>query len=187
MKKLTIALGLCLTTLFASAQTFSVDKAHSKLGFSVVHLTISDVEGSFKITDATLTSSKDDFSDAKFELTADINSVNTDNERRDTHLKSPDFFDAAKFPAISFKSKSIAKTAERKFTLAGDLTMHGVTKPVNLNLTLNGVTANRQGKKVAGFKVTGTLNRTAWGVGSMPAAIVGEEIELRAGGEFIQN
>ena len=187
MKKLTLALGLCRTTLFASAQTFSIDKAHSKLGFSVVHLSISDVEGSFKITDATLTSSKDDFSDAKFELTADVNTVNTDNERRDTHLKSPDFFDAAKFPAIAFKSISIAKTADRKFTLVGNLTMQGVTKPVNLSLTLNGVTTNRQGKKVAGFKVTGTLNRTAWGVGSMPAAMVGEEIELRAGGEFIQN
>ncbi|MHA8067443.1 YceI family protein [Aquirufa sp. ROCK2-A2] len=187
MKKLTLALGLCLTSLFASAQTFSIDKAHSKLGFSVVHLSISDVEGSFKITDATLTASKDDFSDAKFELSADVNTVNTDNERRDTHLKSPDFFDAAKFPAITFKSKSITKTGDRKFTLAGDLTMHGVTKAVNLNLTLNGVTKNRAEKKVAGFKVTGTLNRTAWGVGSMPAAMVGEEIEIRAGGEFIQN
>ncbi|RVU26497.1 polyisoprenoid-binding protein [Sandaracinomonas limnophila] len=187
MKKIVIASALFLaSSLVGFAQTFKVDKAHSKLGFSVVHLSISDVEGSFKITDATLTSSKDDFSDASFALTADVNTVNTDNERRDGHLKSADFFDAAKFPTISFKSKSFTKVADRKYKLVGDLTMHGVTKAITLDATLNGTTKNRDGKKVAGFKVTGSLNRTAFGVGSMPAAMVGEEIELKASGEFIQ-
>ncbi len=187
MKKIVLLLALSAFVFSAQAQKFSVDKAHSKVGFSVVHLTISDVEGAFKITDATLTSSKDDFSDATFELTADINSVNTDNERRDGHLKSADFFDAAKYPSISFVSKSFKKVADRKYKLVGDLTMHGVTKSVTLDGTLNGTTTNKAGKKIAGFKFTGTLNRTAFGVGSMPAAVVGEEIELKANGEFIQN
>jgi polyisoprenoid-binding protein YceI len=150
-------------------------------------ITISDVEGAFKISDATLTATKDDFSDATFELVADVNTVFTDNDRRDTHLKSPDFFDAAKFPTISFVSKSFKKVADRKYKLVGDLTMHGVTKSVTLDGTLNGTTMNKAGKKVAGFKFTGTLNRSAFGVGSMPVAVVGEEIELKANGEFIQN
>jgi polyisoprenoid-binding protein YceI len=116
-----------------------------------------------------------------------VNTVFTDNDRRDTHLKSPDFFDAAKFPTISFVSKSFKKVADRKYKLVGDLTMHGVTKSVTLDGTLNGTTMNKAGKKVAGFKFTGTLNRSAFGVGSMPVAVVGEEIELKANGEFIQN
>lgn len=180
-------LALSAFVFSAQAQKFSVDKAHSKVGFSVVHLTISDVEGAFKISDATLTATKDDFSDATFELVADVNTVFTDNDRRDTHLKSPDFFDAAKFPTISFVSKSFKKVADRKYKLVGDLTMHGVTKSVTLDGTLNGTTMNKAGKKVAGFKFTGTLNRSAFGVGSMPVAVVGEEIELKANGEFIQN
>ncbi len=187
MKKMLMLLALSAFVFSAQAQKFSVDKAHSKVGFSVVHLTISDVEGAFKISDATLTATKDDFSDATFELVADVNTVFTDNDRRDTHLKSPDFFDAAKFPTISFVSKSFKKVADRKYKLVGDLTMHGVTKSVTLDGTLNGTTMNKAGKKVAGFKFTGTLNRSAFGVGSMPVAVVGEEIELKANGEFIQN
>lgn len=187
MKKLVIISALVLfSQISAFAQKFAIDKAHSKLGFSIVHLMISDVEGSFKILDASLTSSKDDFSDASFTLTADVNSVNTDNEKRDAHLKSADFFDAAKYPMISFKSKSFTKAGDRKYKLVGDLTMHGVTKSIALDATLNGTTTNRQGKKVAGFKVTGALNRTDYGVGSMPAAMVGNEVEIRASGEFIQ-
>jgi polyisoprenoid-binding protein YceI len=187
MKNVLMIVGLMALGFTATAQKWSVDKAHSKVGFSVVHLMLSDVEGSFKISDATLTASKDDFTDAQFELTADVNSVFTEQERRDTHLKSPDFFDAAKFSSIIFKSNSFKKVADRKYKLTGELTMHGVTKLVTLDGTLNGVSTNKAGKKIAGFKFTGTLNRTAFGVGSMPAAVVGEEIELKANGEFVQN
>ena len=187
MKNVLMIVGLMALGFTATAQKWSVDKAHSKVGFSVVHLMLSDVEGSFKISDATLTASKDDFTDAQFELTADVNSVFTEQERRDTHLKSPDFFDAAKFSSIIFKSNSFKKVADRKYKLTGELTMHGVTKLVTFDGTLNGVSTNKAGKKIAGFKFTGTLNRTAFGVGSMPAAVVGEEIELKANGEFVQN
>ena len=188
MKNVLMIAGLMALGFTATAQKWSVDKAHSKVGFSVVHYTISDVEGSFKISDATLTTSKDDFTDAQFELTADVNSVFTDEEKRDTHLKSADFFDAAKFPSISFKSNSFKKVADKKYKLTGELTMHGVTKLVTLDGTLNGIYTNKAGKKIAGFKFTGILNRTDFGVGTkMPAAIVGEEIQLKANGEFVQN
>ncbi len=86
------------------------DKAHAKLGFTITHLMVSDVEGWFKTFDAKVTSSKDDFSDAIAEMTADVNSINTDNEQRDKHLKSPDFFDAVKYPAYYFYKQNIQKS-----------------------------------------------------------------------------
>lgn len=187
MKNVLMIVGLMAFGFTATAQKWSVDKAHSKVGFSVVHLMLSDVEGSFKISEATLTAAKDDFSDAQFDLTVDVNSVFTDQDRRDTHLKSADFFDVVKFSTITFKSNTFKKVADRKYKLTGDLTMHGVTKLVTLDGTLNGTSINKVGKKVAGFKFTGTLNRSAFGVGPTLTAVVGEEIELKANGEFVQN
>ncbi|MES2808895.1 MAG: YceI family protein, partial [Bacteroidota bacterium] len=108
MKKILSVLALALLTATASMaqSTWKVDKAHAKLSFTITHMMISDVDGSFKDFDATITSAKPDFSDAAFEMTANTASVNTDNEKRDGHLKSPDFFDAEKYPAITFKSTS---------------------------------------------------------------------------------
>ena len=186
MKRLSLAvLALLVTSLSSFAQKWTVDKAHAKVGFTVTHLMLSDVEGDFKKFDASITSSKDDFSDAVFDLTLDAASVNTDNDMRDNHLKGVDFFDVAKYPQITFKSKSVTKTEGNKYKVNGDLTMHGVTKPVVLDLTLNGIGKNmRTQKPLAGFKVSGAINRTDFGVGSMPGAIVSETIEIRAGGEF---
>ncbi len=185
MKKFTFLLFALLISVSTFAQKWTVDKAHSKLGFTVTHLMISEVDGNFKKFDASIMSSKDDFSDAVFELTADIASINTDMEFRDKDLRSPGFFDAEKFPQLSFKSTSISKVSDKKFKLMGDMTMKGVTKPVTLELTLTGVgTSMRTKKPIAGFKVTGTIKRTDFGVGSIPAAVVSEEVEIRAVGEF---
>ena len=168
MKKLLLAIALLSCGLSAQAQKWNVDKSHSKLGFSVVHLSISDVEGAFKITEATMTSAKDDFTDAKFNIVADVNTVFTDNERRDTHLKSPDFFDAAKFPTLTFASKSISKVADRKYKLAGDLTMHGVTKPVTLTAYgASKIVKDPYGMERYAFKVVGKLNRKDFGLSSL--------------------
>src|SRR5205085_2080684 len=110
MKKIFLSIAFATVALTSFAQTtWTVDKAHSKLGFTITHMMLAEVEGWFKTFDAKITSSKDDFSDAVIELTADVNSVNTDNERRDNHLRSADFFDAAKYPTLSFKSKSFQK------------------------------------------------------------------------------
>lgn len=188
MKKINLLVAVLMLGTTAFAQTkWEADKAHSKVGFTVTHLSISEVDGNFKKFDASLTSSKPDFTDAVFEMTADVSSVNTDNDMRDNDLKSDHFFDAAKFPQITFKSKSISKVDDKKYKLTGDLTMHGVTKSVTLDLTLNGMGKNmRNQKPIAGFKVTGTLNRNDFGVGHMPAAMVSEEIAIRAVGEFDQ-
>src|SRR5687768_677395 len=104
MKKLNILLVFLTLTITAFAQTYSVDKAHSSVGFTVTHLLVSEVDGSFKAFDAKITASKDDFSDAVFELTADASSIFTNNDKRDDHLKSPDFFEVAKYPTVTFKS-----------------------------------------------------------------------------------
>jgi polyisoprenoid-binding protein YceI len=168
--------------------TWSLDKAHAKLGFTVTHLMISDVEGWFKSFDAKITSSKSDFSDAVVELTADIKSINTDNEQRDTHLKSPDFFDAAKYPTLTFKSKTFKKVSDKNYKVTGDLTMHGVTKTIELDALCRVGTNPMSKKETAGFKITGMLKRTDFGIGStMTSAMVGDEISIVANAEFVKN
>ena len=188
MKKLFILCFAVLTTIATQAQTWTADKAHSKLSFTVTHMSISEVDGTFGKFDATVTSSKEDFSDAVFNLTADVASIATGNEMRDGHLKKEDMFDATKFPNLTFKSTGITKTADKKFALTGDLTIKGVTKSVTLDLTLLGTTVGRDGKKLAGFKAGGSINRKDFGVGAgMPAMMLSESVELRASGEFKAN
>ena len=120
MKKITslvIAAVIMLSFKSAEQSTWTLDKAHAKLGFTISHLMVSEMEGSFKSFDAKITASKEDFSDAVVEMTGDVNTINTDNEQRDGHLKGPDFFDVAKFPTITFKSKSFKKVSGNKYKL----------------------------------------------------------------------
>jgi polyisoprenoid-binding protein YceI len=187
MKKISFLAIALLVSVAASAQKWSVDKAHAKMTFTVTHLLMSEVDGVFKSFDASITSSKEDFSDAVFELSADLKQVTTNNEMRDGHLQKADMFDTEKFPTLTFKSTGIKNVGGKKYALTGNLTMKGVTKPVTLDLTLVGTGTNRQGKKLVGFKATGVVKRTDFGVGAMPSAVVSEEVELRASGEFAQN
>jgi len=190
MKKiLTIAIVAAMALLFAfkvgNNATWSLDKAHGKLGFTITHLMISDVEGWFKTFDATITASKEDFSDAVVEMTADVNSINTDNEQRDKHLKSPDFFDAAKYPTITFKSKTFKKVSAQNYKVTGDITMHGITKPIELDVVCRMGTNPMSKQPVAGFKITGMLKRGDFGIGtSMTSAMIGEEVSIVANAEF---
>lgn len=183
---------LLATTLFVAAsvstfaQKYTNDKAHSKLGFSATHLMISDVEGEFKDFEVHLTMTKDDLSDAKFHLTADVNSINTGVEARDNHLKSADFFNASKNSRLEFTSKSLTKIKGNNFKLNGDLSLNGVTKPVSLMLVFNGSTINPMNKtKTYGFTVKGKLKRSDFGVGAnFPEAVVGDIIRLTSNLEF---
>ena len=187
MKSVVFTVAALLTLSATYAQTWTVDKAHAKVGFSVIHLLLSEVDGNFKTFDAKLTSAKPDLSDAVVDLTADINSISTDNERRDGHLKSPDFFDAAKYPTLTFKSTSFQKVDGKKYKMTGNLTMHGVTKPVTLDAVLTGpvtMDSPRGKQEKAGLKVSGTLKRSDFGVGSSSVAVVSDEVELKASGEF---
>lgn len=186
MKKVTIVASLLALSATTFAQTWNVDKAHSRLSYSISHLGISESEGNFKTFDAKITSAKEDFSDAVLEVTADVNSINTDNEMRDKHLKGADFFDAEKYPSISFKSTSFKKASGKNYKVTGDLTFHGVTKPVTLNAVLVGTTTHPMSKKpYAGFKFTGVIKRADFGFATaMPAPMLGEEVTITGNAEF---
>jgi polyisoprenoid-binding protein YceI len=159
---------LALTSFGSMAQTnWKIDNSHSKMGFMVTHLMVSETEGKFKIYEGTVQSKSDlDFTDAKIEFSADVNSVNTDDEKRDGHLKSPDFFDAEKYPKITFKATSMKPTkVKTTYTLEGDLTMKGVTKKVKLMAIGSSKTVKDPwGNTKYGFKVVGTINRKDWGL-----------------------
>jgi polyisoprenoid-binding protein YceI len=185
MKRITMLTAAVMIAAATFAQSWTLDKAHAKLGFTITHLMVSDVEGTFKTFDITLISSKEDFSDAVIPLTADVNSINTDNDKRDEHLKSPDFFDAAKFPSLTFKSKSFTKVSGKNYTLTGYLTLHGVTKPVTLDVIYNGTITNPMSKKlVSGFKISGTIKRSDFGVGGAMTGILSDEVTLIGNAEF---
>ena len=187
MKKIYIFILVLSTAGGALAQAnWSVDKGHSKIRFTVTHHMISEVDGYFKTFTAKLTSSKDDFSDAVFELTAETNSINSENEMRDKDLRSPNFFDVEKFPTLTFKSTSFKKVSGNNYALAGDLTIKGVTKPITMDVTLMGPEPHPRTKKPAiGIKATCKINRKDFGVGSgTPEVMVSDEVELRATGEF---
>jgi polyisoprenoid-binding protein YceI len=194
MKKLTLIATIALSAaLFAftvvTSTSWTYDNNHAKVGFTVTHLMVSDVEGYFKKATATLTSTKEDFTDAVVEVNIETSSVFTDNEKRDSHLQSADFFDAAQFPAITFKSTSFKKTkTANTYVVKGNLTMHGVTKPVTLSALARMGTNPMSKKTVAGFKITGKLNRLDYGIGaSMPEAVVSNEILIDANAEFVKN
>ncbi|MFT7307614.1 MAG: polyisoprenoid-binding protein YceI [Spirosomataceae bacterium] len=186
MKKTMIAFALLATTFATSAQTWTVDKAHSGVKFEITHMMLSDVSGKFKNYDATFTSAKEDFSDAKFSFAADISSVDTDNTMRDGHLQGDSWFDAAKNPKMIFTSTSFIKLSGNKYKMMGNLTMKGKTALVALDVTLNGpVTDQRSGKKKVGIKAMGIVDRTKWGVGGEGNVPVSEELSITAAGEFI--
>lgn len=168
--------------------TWKADPAHSKLTFSITHLLISDVAGLFKTFEATATATKPDFSDAVFELTAQTASVNTEVDKRDGHLRSGDFFEVDKFPAMTFKSSSIKMVSADKYTLTGNLTLHGVTRPVTMDVWYRGTIQNPMSKApTAGFQITGAIKRSDFDFGSKyPAPMLSDEVRIKADGEFVK-
>lgn len=190
MKKITLIFSLLFLSFGVFAQTsWKADSYHSKLGFTVTHLGIADVPGHFEKYDVTITSSKPDFSDAVVELTAETNSINTRIEPRDNHLKSADFFDAEKFPTMNFKSTSIKNIGKNKYSLTGNLTLHGITKPITVTMLYRGTTANpnAKGAPVAGIQILGTIKRSDFALGNgFPAPMISDEVVIKADGEFGQ-
>lgn len=140
------------------ATKWTLDKGHSNVKFTVTHMVVSEVDGTFKNFDGTIESSKPDFSDAVVNFTVDVTSVNTDNENRDKHLKGNDFFNAEQFPQMKFQSTSFKPLGNNKYELIGDLTIRDVTKPVKFDVTYGGSINTQRGQKV-GFKAVSTINR----------------------------
>ena len=148
-----------------SAQTqWTVDKAHSSVKFTVSHLVISEVEGSFKAFNGSFQSANTEFMDAQINFTVDVASINTDNTMRDNHLKSDDFFNAEKYPQMTFKGASFAKKSGNKYALTGDLTIRDVTKRVTFDVVYGGTAKDGYGNTKAGFKASTTINRFDYGL-----------------------
>jgi polyisoprenoid-binding protein YceI len=144
--------------------TYKIDTAHSEVTFKVKHLMITNVTGSFTKFDATLEAAAADFSDAKISFEADVDSISTNNEQRDGHLKSEDFFAAEKFPKLSFVSSSFKKVNDAEYVLNGDLTIRGVTKPVELAVEYGGTMTDPYGQVKAGFEIAGKISRKEFGL-----------------------
>ena len=149
----------------AQVSTWEIDSAHSGAHFSVRHLMIATVRGEFRKVTGTLNMDEKDISKSSVEAVIDTTTIDTREERRDNHLKSADFFDVAKFPTITFKSKSVTRQAEGKFKVAGDLTLHGVTKPVILDVEgLTNQVKDQRGNVKTGAAVTTKINRSDFGL-----------------------
>ena len=165
MKRILLLSVAVALTLSIFAQTkWKVDFSHSSIKFTVTHMLISEVEGDFKTYTGSVVSTTPDFADAAIDFTIEVKSINTESEMRDKHLQSADFFDAEKFPQITFKSKSFKKTSGNKYELIGDLTMHGVTKEVKFDASFGGTVNDPWGNTKAGFKATTTINRFDYGL-----------------------
>lgn len=160
----------------ADAVTYKIDPVHSSVGFSLRHI-VSKFSASFTQVDGTVTFDEAAPEKSSVEATVAIGSVNTANEKREGHLKSPDFFDAANFPTASFKSTSWKKTGENTFDVAGDLTIRGTTKPVVLQVTLLGTGPGMGGTTVSGWEATTKINRNDFGVSYGPK-VLGDEVTL---------
>src|SRR5437764_5051602 len=170
------------------ADTWTVDKAHTSVKFSIAHLVISDVDGNFKSFDGSMESSKSDFSNAKITFTAEVNSINTDNEMRDNHLKSDDFLNAAKFPQMKFVSTSFTPKGDNKYKLVGNLTIRDVTKPVTFDVKYGG-TVVAMGGTHAGFKATTKIDRfdynLKWSKTTEAGGLVaGKDVEITINADF---
>lgn len=143
---------------------WTVDPTHSELGFKIRHLMISNVSGSFKDFNATVEMKDGDFTTAHISLKAAMDSIFTNNEARDAHLRTSDFFEAEQYPELSFESTRVEKVDDDTFKVHGNLTLKGVTKPVELKTEFNGFTKDPWGNERAGFFVTGKINRSDYGI-----------------------
>ncbi len=171
--------------------TWNIDNMHSEIGFKVKHMMIANVNGSFGNFSANVHSNGDDFSHAAFLFTAQIDSINTGVADRDAHLKSPDFFNAAQYPEMTFKSTNILKKSDNEFVISGNLTIRDVTKQIDLEADFGGIVQDPYGQTKAGFSIDGKIKRSDFGltwsaVTEAGKIVVADEIKLNAELQFVK-
>lgn len=143
---------------------WKIDPVHSTIGFKVKHLMVSTVKGVFREFSGTLNSPEEDFENTQVAFEAQVSSIDTNNETRDNHLRSPDFFNAEQHPVLKFSSNSFKKNTNGEYLITGDLSMNGVTKNITLVAESEGVGTNMEGTKIAGFDISGKINRQDFGL-----------------------
>ncbi|HVW24528.1 MAG TPA: YceI family protein [Polyangiaceae bacterium] len=181
--------ALLLLGTVARAEPWTFDLAHSRVGFSVRHMMVSNVAGSFHDVKATVDLDEKNLTKSTVEFTIAASSIDTQNADRDKHLKSPDFFDVTKFPSLTFKSTKVAPAGKNKFKVTGDLTIRDVTKSVTLDVTLTDPMTTPWGKTVRGVEATGKLNRHEFGLNwnktlDKGGVVVSDEVKLEISGEL---
>jgi polyisoprenoid-binding protein YceI len=195
MKKMLLALALAVSSLSAPAiaSDWKLDVDHLTVGFSVKHMVVTNQRGSFDKVDGKIVLDDKDVTKSKVDITIDVASINTKNAKRDEHLKSPEFFDVAKFPKIMFKSTKIEAGKDGALTVTGDLTMHGVTKPVVLSVDKpSGEVVDPWGNTHRGTRATAKLNRQDFGLSfamttKAGEAMVGNDIAIEIELEIIKD
>ncbi len=184
ISKTAIAMAIIVALpVLAHADTWQIDSSHTNVEFTVRHMMISNVKGQFQKTTGTITANGNDPASAKIDVTIDASSVDTRVERRDAHLKSPDFLDVAKYPTITFKSTKVEADGPNKWKMTGDLTVHGVTKPVVLDVEGSGPPIQVMGNTRAGASATTKIKRSDFGLTWNKAleaggVLVGDEVAI---------
>jgi polyisoprenoid-binding protein YceI len=174
-----------------SATKWVLDPTHSEVQFKVRHLMISNVTGAFQKFEGTVETEGDDFTTAKIHFSADVDSINTNNEQRDGHLKTGDFFDAAAHPQIKFEGTKLEKVSAENYKLHGNLNMKGVSKAIVLDVDFGGTAKDGYGNTRAGFTVSGKINRQDFGmsfnaVTETGGLVLGNDINIHSNIEFIK-
>ncbi|MEI7765639.1 MAG: YceI family protein [bacterium] len=170
-------------------KTWNIDSAHSEVAFKIKHLMVSNVRGKFNSFAGSIEIPDEDLTKAVISFSAETASIDTGNGMRDGHLQSADFFNAAEFPTLTFKSKSIEKKGDDEFLVTGDFTMHGVTKEIVLPTTFNGMTSGMDGAKVMSFEILGSLSRNDFGLTwnapiEQGGVVVSDEVKFDINAEF---
>lgn len=171
--------------------TWKIDPYHTEIKFKARHLVVSTVTGAFTAFEGTVESEAPDFTDAVIAFEADVNSISTNNEQRDGHLKSADFFDAANHPKLAFRSTAIHKKSDSDYVIEGDITIRGTTQPITLKAEYNGTVKGMSGHDVAGFEMTGKLNRMDFGlhwnaITEAGGIVVSNEIKIEIAVEIVK-
>ena len=179
------------TAILPETTTWQLDASHSSIGFSVKHLMIATVKGSFGKYEASLSGSENDLSKPELSVTIDAASIDTSSEQRDGHLRSPDFFDVEKFPSITFAAKKIVGNAFGDFKLVGDLTIRGVTREITLDATFEGRAKDPWGNSRLGYTAKGKLNRSDFGLNWNQAleaggVLVSEDVKISVEASFVR-
>ncbi len=172
-------------------ETWVLDPTHSELQFKIKHLMISTVTGQFNKFSGTIETDGDDFTTAKAHFQAEVNSISTNNEQRDAHLRTGDFFDAEKYPDVLFDGERLEKTGEDEYKLYGTITIKGISKKLVLNVELGGITTDPWGNTRTGFSVTGKINRYDYGISfgtvtETGGLLLGDEVKIIANLQFVK-
>lgn len=183
--RLLAAAAFVLGLPLAAADTYTIDAVHSEVGFRIRHL-VSKTPGRFTRFQGTIRVEEKRLSDSSVDVVIEVASVNTDNEARDKHLRTPEFFDAAKFPTITFKSVAVKELGKGRLEVAGDLTMHGVTRQITIPVGILGTMKGAKGETRGGFEGAVTLNRNDFGITKYPG-MLGDNVEITLNIEAVKS